>query len=480
MQWRRNVNAGPVLAATVALVVVGALTPPATSRAARVSVVSWSAPRTIYPLSEYAFSPVLAVDASGRAVAAWFGGTPPRVSAGGGAARVAATSGVTIVAVLGSARGGFGTPLVIGGNGIDVEGDIQAATSGRGEAYVAWESGSGAEIATAAGDRFGAPRGLALPDDGQLLQLVSGLSGPVFAVWYGYHVRSAPALEYAPLTAAGTLGRTITVAHLGSPSSNIEFAVNDHGAVAASWVNGEQGLDPSHPNAFPRVRAELCSPRGRCVAPQTLSLGPRAHQYENTATTISDDGTATVVAGGQTEKLIDGVPWEIGPHGLWGAVSRHGARFQPTGEISSTGDHPVAVARGRSGATTMFNVGLPPIDTFADATIGSSGSHFMAPTVVPDHETINAPALASDLAGTTVAAWLDSPRGVTNAGDSVHAAIGRSGSLGAPETVAAAASSTVGGLLTSGIDGRGNAIVLWEGVGAGGFSHGIFAAFRHV
>jgi hypothetical protein len=110
------------------------------------------------------------------------------------------------------------------------------------------------------------------------------------------------------------------VGRLGSPVSNIELAVNDRGAVAASWVNGEQGLDPRHP----LVRATVCSPRGRCGAAQTLSLGPPAHQFENTATTISDDGIVMVLAAGENEALVGGVPWEIGPHGLWGAVSRRG------------------------------------------------------------------------------------------------------------------------------------------------------------
>jgi hypothetical protein len=51
--------------------------------------------------------------------------------------------------------------------------------------------------------------------------------------------------------------------------------------------------------------------------------------------------------------------------------------------------------------------------------------------------------------------------------------------LPVPETVAPA-SRRVGSVVAAGIDGRGNAIVLWGGVGADGLSRGIFAAFHRA
>jgi hypothetical protein len=317
---------------------------------------------------------------------------------------------------------------------------------------------------------------VALPPRSQLLGLASAENGPVDAVWYRYGVHSAPELSYAGLRPDGTLGPTVTVAHLGSPVSQIQFAINDHGATAASWVNGPNSLDPRHPHAVPLVRAELCTAQ-RCGPTQTLSLGPPRPQFINTAITLSDNGTATVLAGGQQEALKPGspipIPIETGPHGLWAAVSRHG-RFTAASEISATGNFPIATADGTSGALAAFNVGTPPIDTIAYATLPPTATRFTPATSITNHQTDNSPVVAANLNDTFITAWLDSEQGT------LRTALGSGEVLTAPATIAPASDHPAVESFAVGIDSHGNAIVIWDDTPADGYTHGVFAAFHHA
>lgn len=203
-------------------------------------------------------------------------------------------------------------------------------------------------IATERAGRFIPSRPLRLPGGGQFQQLASARNGPVDVVWLRFGAATSPELKYAQLEPDGRVGQPVTVAVLGWPVSNIEFAMADSSAAVASWVVGPNGMDPRRPRAVPHVRAVRCSVRGHCGRAQTLSLGPPRPRYVNTATTLSDDGTATVLAGGEQETLPHGspVPVETGPHGLWASVSRRGRPFHPTPEISATGDWPVAASAG--------------------------------------------------------------------------------------------------------------------------------------
>ena len=159
-------------------------------------VGGWSAPATLAPLSEITFSPTLAVNRAGRTVAAWFAGKPPAVRAGraldtgrhpgnstGGATQ---QTGNQVVVDLGTVTTGFGTPAVVARSGNDIQGYVKVALSGSDVAYLAWLSvdRQGWMIATARGTRFGEPRRLALPHDGQLARLAFGLDGPVDAFWF--------------------------------------------------------------------------------------------------------------------------------------------------------------------------------------------------------------------------------------------------------------------------------------------------------
>jgi hypothetical protein len=157
---------------------------------------------------------------------------------------------------------------------------------------------------------------------------------------------------------------------------------------------------------------------------------------------------------------------------MWAAVSRGGTRFRSTGEVSTTGNFPVAAASQR-GAVALFNVGLPPIDTIAYATLSPSGDGFTAAHDIPDHETVNSPVLAADRGGSFAAAWLDNDRAV-NAPDSLQVTTGTSATLASPQAIPPTAGHQPEELAV-GIDGRGEAIVLWDDFA--GYSHGMFATF---
>jgi hypothetical protein len=193
-----------------------------TTRPDPAAATVWSVPETIVPIPEYASSPQLAVNESGRAVAAPLGGTPPRFSAGGGRAQPAADGGgLMIGAVLGSARAGFGKPVLVGGgNRAEAEADPQAAISGSGEAYVAWGTPNGVEIATAAGRRFGAPRPLQLPADSQLLELAAGRSMPSDTATTSTALPRWTTRRSPPLPASGASSRW---GALGRPSRTLSW-----------------------------------------------------------------------------------------------------------------------------------------------------------------------------------------------------------------------------------------------------------------
>jgi hypothetical protein len=91
------------------------------------------------------------------------------------------------------------------------------------------------------------------------------------------------------------------------------------------------------------------------------------------------------------------------------------------------------------------------------------------------HETINSPLLAANLAAAFVTAWSDND-GVANAPDSLHATIGTAGgALTLPRTIASAAEQAQDAVV--GIDGHGNAVLLWDSWRAG-WTHGMFAALH--
>jgi hypothetical protein len=264
--------------------------------------VTWST-ETLSPSLGYASDPAVAVAGSGRAVVAWDAGQPGEFCIGGPVSPIPqhaarSTCGVVshlrIMAAVGTLQSGLGAGLLLDALGADVQSFPRVAAARDGVAYAVWQADRRGDwvVATAPGDRFSRPRSLGIPARAQLQELASGGDGPVAAVWLQYGVHHAPAYRYALLGRDGRVGRVITIAHVASPLENVQFAINDHGAVAASWVNTGRQF------GGPRVSAELCTPTGRCSPRHTIRFRRPIGQYQNVTTTLSDGGTAAIMASG--------------------------------------------------------------------------------------------------------------------------------------------------------------------------------------
>ncbi len=423
----------------------------------------WSTPRALVASSQYAFSPALAVGEEGEAIAGWFGGTPPRIFAGtgrGGAVRVGKWTGATVVVDRGTVTGGFKLPVVLSRHGSDQPDGLHVALSGSGLAYAAWsEFPSGAwMVATAPRDGiFSTPRRL-LPDGGQLVALAAGRAGAVLAVWSEsppLRLHQHASLDYARLGSGGQLGRTVVLSNLqGDDSAQIAVSVNDDGALVAAWVRGV-----GSPASV--VRAVRCTATGRCtVTPSVESFHSAPF---NVAATLADDGTAAVLS-------------DVGTNsGVLAAASRNGGPFSLAQRLASTGDTPVATSDGTHGALTAFNG-----DTAYDpewSLLPASGTRFAKARAVGDPNAIYSPVLAANLAGQFVIAWNDQGGTTTNpAYSSVAAATGTGQRLSRPAVIAP--SDVAAQTIKTGIDGAGNAIVIWN-KWVDNEPHGVFAAVHH-
>lgn len=435
---------------------------------------SWSSPHAITSARAYASSPQAAVGGSGRLLVAWNGGTPPRITIGGPSipqhSTAGSSAGLKVIAALGSLPGRIGRPAVLSRPGAVAVGAPKTAVAGTGVAYVVWPQTRRYVwmVAAAKGQRFSAPRPLGIPAGAQLQELASAGSGPVAAVWLQYHVHSAPAFRYALLNQSGKVGRTVTIAHLGSPLENVQFAINDHGTVVASWVNTGKLFGNR-----PRVSAERCNPAGHCTARQTVRFDHPIGQDVNVATTLSDNGTAVIVISGYRQ----GTPqhFETTRYGLQAAVSRGNAPFRSTPMISSTGENQAASAQGSGGAIAAFNVGGIPVRTLAWSRLANSAANFTRPQVL-DHSEISVPVIASNPSGNTVLAWTDAPLGeITATSYSIHATTGTGGPLARPRTIAPGRDHIAEATLATAIDHRGDAIVIWN-EWANSQPHGVFAS----
>ena len=436
---------------------------------------AWSTPRALVASSQYAFSPALAVGEDGEAVAGWFGGTPPRIVAGtarAGAVRVAKWTGATIVVDRGTVAGGFNLPVALSRHGSDQPDGLHVALSGSGVAYAAWsEFPSGAwMVATAPRDGvFSTPRRL-LPDGGQLVTLAAGRAGAVLAVWGEFaplRLHEHASLDYARLGSDGRLGRTVVLSNLqGDDSAQIAVSVNDDGALAAAWVRGAivSGPMPGPPN---RLRVVVCTAAGHCTLTPSVALFPQSPEYLNVAVALADDGTVSVLA-------------DDGPHApsVQAAVSRNGSAFSPAQQLASPASAPVATADGRNGALAVLT---GQIGGFARGLVWSllpaTGARFAKARAVGDPNAIYSPVLAANLAGQFVIAWNDQAGTNANAAySSVAAATGSGQRLSRPAVIAP--SDVAAQTIKTGIDGAGNAIVIWN-KWVGHEPRGVFAAVHH-
>lgn len=212
----------------------------------------WSVTRTLVRPRVQTFSPQLAVNHSGRAVAAWFSGPAPQVSAGGSGGSpgpgggIRAWTGNQIVVAFGSITHGLGRPVVIAGNGTDVQNQVMVGLSGSGLAYVAWirYDGKRVMIVTGRAGHLGRPKLLDLPRDAQLQALASGLDGPVDALFLRANGHGYP-FFCAPISTNGAVGPSFPVPHPNQPNP-----------CHLPYTNGTDGSIPpdrGQPNGYRRT-----------------------------------------------------------------------------------------------------------------------------------------------------------------------------------------------------------------------------------
>lgn len=218
----------------------------------------WSRVHQLVAPSVQTFSPELAVNHAGVAVAAWYSGPGPPVSAGPGPIQAGTKwTGNPVVVALGSIGKGFRRPVVIARSGTDVQGLIKVALSGSGVAYVAWvrSTGHGAMIWTARDGHLAGPRRLALPRHDLLARLAAGLDGPVDALSYRPNGHGFT-FFCTQLNGDGTSGRSFIALH--------PYKADPCGLP---YTGGMNGSIPPHPR----------QPPGYQFVPQTVVSRNDAH-----------------------------------------------------------------------------------------------------------------------------------------------------------------------------------------------------------
>jgi hypothetical protein len=411
------------------------------------------------------------LSSSGGEIAGWYGGPLIPTSAGAAVASPSAgraslscgPGGEKVVADLGRVGHGFGRPVVLSRNGTGGEGLLRVAISGAGVGYAAWLTPNCEwKIVTFHAGRHSRPRRL-LPSGAQLQGLFSGGRGPVVALWDEFPAHGRPSIRYARLDRAGRLERVHTVADVHHDDSYPEAAVNDRGQLAVAWTRG--GATPGQNQAALVV---VCTPSRRCSRPRARTLGGTRPAYENIAVSISDDGTVALVAAGHPN---DG-QGEAKQLGVWAAVGARGAPLGPMRRLAPAGDFPLAVADGRGGALTAFSHSGRAL---AWARLAPGHRRFRRPALV-SRSSIYEPALAANLEGRFIVVW-NRPSRNHNPSYALLATEGRGGHLEASRLVAPASDNVDPAGFSAGIDGRGEAIVLWQDFSSQG-TGGLFAARR--
>jgi hypothetical protein len=376
------------------------------------------------------FSPALAVSSGGKMLAAWFAGPGPCIYAG---ACDTNWTGSEVAVAAGTTRSGFGRPMVVSRDGGDEDGGVQVAESRGGVGYVAWEEpqGTRAEIVTVR-------RGLAspvkkfLPRDVNQIELLSSADGQVGAVWSQYG-HGDPVIRYGLLDRTGRISRVVTILRT-SPSTggDVAYSLGVRGQLAAAWTAGRA------------TRMTTCDPSHGCAAAQTVVVGAAL----GVAVALSKDGTVTVAAAAGP-----------GGVGVFAATEHFGGHLSKAVGLGAGAEWPTAVAVGSSGALLMFEPGPVPYSRLAWSMLGPGG--FSSPVLVRDPDTLYTASLAGNADGQFAAAWIDSVR--PSGPDSVRIALGDERGFGRPRTVVPGNDSVNGTpSINLGIDGAGNAVVLWN------------------
>jgi hypothetical protein len=294
------------------------------------------------------------------------------------------------------------------------------------------------------------PAKVFLPKDVNQVQLLSSPSGQVAAVWSQYG-HGDPVIRYALLARTGRISRVVTVLHTNSSfGEDVAYSLGARGRLAAAWTAGS------------RAEMTTCDPAHGCAAAQSVvSVGA----YGSVAVALSEDGTVTIVAGGGP-----------GGAGVFAATERFGGRLARAIRLDVGGRQPTAAAVGSSGALVMFEPGPVPYTTLAWSQLGPNG--FSSPVTLHDPDTLDTAALAGNLRGQFAAAWIDSVR--PSGPDSLRLALGAGSAFGSPLTIVPVSGGVNGVAPAIGIDGAGNAVVLWNRWCATGRSYGACGMFADV
>jgi hypothetical protein len=465
-----------VLLITLGLVLAAVLEgESAGARSSGSRAATWGSLQILAPSSQYAFDPQLAVAENGQTLAAWFGGPRPPLPCGGMVCPPASPwSGSEVVLDPGTVEGGFGVPVTVSTHGSDGPEGLQVAISGTGVSYAAWEEKSGQWMisSAASGGAFAVPHALT-PEHDQLSALVRSPAGPVAAVWFTRGGKTS-LLRYALLRPDGTLGRVTTVGGWNGPVEGAPFALNDRGEFAALDIVGqvEQGTVP------PAPLVHLCNAAGRCSRAHELYFGHiPVEADENQTIALSDDGTVTVLA--SFSKLPKN-PAANTPLGLWAAVRRPGKRWSAPQHLSGAGERPLAVADGEGSVMVLFDHFWTPDLRFLGnrletSTLPATGTRLTRPTVVRGLEAPEPATLVANSSGAYLIAGL--PRRTEHATESILAVTGNAGGLGSANLVVSGGVS--GHPPRAGIDGNGDAVVLWDESSESGYQ-GVFTATHHA
>jgi hypothetical protein len=216
------------------------------------SSAGWSGTRELVAPTVQTFSPELAVNHAGVAVAAWFSGPGPPVSASFKPQAATGWTGNKVVVSVGSITNGLSKPAVIAKDGTDLQGEIKVAVSGAGVAYVAWRrsDGPGAMIVTARGGHLSSLRVLSLPRGAHLQRLAHGLDGPVDALSYRGNGHGFT-FFCTQLKPNGSSGRTIVAAHA--------FRANPCHLPDTSGMQGSIPPDTGSPTGYERAAYSVVS-----------------------------------------------------------------------------------------------------------------------------------------------------------------------------------------------------------------------------
>ena len=177
------------------------------------------------------------------------------------------------------------------------------------------------------------------------------------------------------------------------------------GAQVDDRDRARRAVRPTAPSAPRRGQfLQLGSARNGPVERRLAALGAVTQPGARVrpAGTLSDDGARNRPCPAARRKRCPTAPWSRSKsvrtgYGVRSAAAVAHSRRTP--EISATGDGPVAASAGGAGqGDRAVQRRLPPIDTIAHSTLTGTSTRFGRATDLPDHETINSPLLAANLA----------------------------------------------------------------------------------